>query len=97
MLLFQFRFVRNRQFLTTLFTTAGQYLTAIGSLHTLTKTMHGLAATSVRLKCTFHLINVFYVTGISIKDHRSPYPLSVKGTAKLGKKRLPANKKTIYW
>jgi hypothetical protein len=54
-MLFQFRFVRNRQLLTTLRATAGQDLTAIGSLHALTKAMHALAATSMWLKCTFHL------------------------------------------
>jgi hypothetical protein len=53
-MLFQFRFVRDRQFLATLFAAAGQDLTTIGGLHALTKTMHGLAATSMRLKCTFH-------------------------------------------
>jgi len=52
--LFQFRFVGNGQFPTTLFTAAGQYFAAIGSLHALTKTVNMLAAASMWLECTFH-------------------------------------------
>lgn len=35
--------------------------------------------------------SVRVIKNFSIKDHGSPYPLPVKGTAKLGKKRWPAN------
>ena len=58
--LFQFRFVRNSQFLTTLFTTAGQNFTTVGGLHPLAETVNALAATSMWLKCTFH-VEIFYV------------------------------------
>lgn len=58
--LFQFRFVRNSQFLTTLFTTASQNFTAVGGLHPLAETVNALAATSMWLKCTFH-VEIFYV------------------------------------
>ena len=74
--LFQIRFVRNRQFMTALGPAAGQYLAAIGGLHTFTESVNGLAATRMRLKCTFHCLKDLYPD---------------EGTAKLGKKALPAN------
>jgi hypothetical protein len=52
--LFQFRLVGNRQLVTSLCTTAGQHLAAIGSLHPLAETVDRLAAASVWLKCTLH-------------------------------------------
>jgi hypothetical protein len=58
--LFQFRFVGNSQFLTTLFTTAGQNFATVGGLHPLAETVNALAATSMWLKCTFH-VEIFYV------------------------------------
>ena len=53
--LFQFTFIGNRKFLPALCPTAGQYLSAIGCLHPLTKTMYGLTTLTMRLKCTFHV------------------------------------------
>ena len=47
-------FVRNSQFLTTLLPTACKYLTAIGCLHTLTKTVDTFTAAPVWLECAFH-------------------------------------------
>ena len=58
--LFQFRFVGNSQLLTTLFTTAGQNFATVGGLHPLAETVNALAATSMWLKCTFH-VEIFYV------------------------------------
>ncbi len=53
-LLLQFAFRRNTEFLPALCTAAGQYLAAIGSLHTLTETVNGFTAAAVWLKCSFH-------------------------------------------
>ena len=53
--LFQFRLIRNCQFLTSLFATACQYFAAIGCLHSSAKTVYGLATAPVWLKCTFHV------------------------------------------
>ena len=76
--LFQFRFVGNRQFLTTLFPAACQYFTAIGSLHALTKTVNVFAAASMWLERTFHsidfvlLLSVFnYLKSIRTMGHHT--------------------------
>jgi hypothetical protein len=58
--LLQFRFVRNSQFPTTLFATAGQDFTTVGGLHPLAESVNALAATSMWLKCTLH-VEIFYV------------------------------------
>lgn len=52
--LFQFPFVGNSELFTALSSSAGQYLTAIGSFHALTETMYGFTTLTVRLECTFH-------------------------------------------
>jgi hypothetical protein len=57
--LFQLAFRRNRQFLTTLCTTAGQHFAAICSLHASAKTVNGFTTATVWLKCSFH-ITIFY-------------------------------------
>ena len=57
--LFQPAFIRYCQFLTALCPSAGQYLAAIGSLHTLTETVNGLAALTMRLESTFHFYLFF--------------------------------------
>jgi len=53
-ILFQFAFVANGKLMTALCTAAGQYLAAIGSLHTLAETMYRFATAIMRLECTFH-------------------------------------------
>ena len=53
--LFQLTLIGNRQFLAALCTAARQHLAAIGGLHAFAKTVNGLAALPVRLKCTFHI------------------------------------------
>jgi hypothetical protein len=57
--LFQFALVRNREFLTAFGTTARQHFAAIGSSHALAESMYGLATTTMRLKCTFHILLAF--------------------------------------
>jgi hypothetical protein len=57
--LFQLAFRRNRQFLTTLCTTAGQHFAAICSLHALAETVNGFTTATVWLKCSFHF-TIFY-------------------------------------
>ena len=47
-------FVRNGQLFATLSATACQYTATIGSGHSLTETVLVVAATVVRLKCSFH-------------------------------------------
>ena len=59
--LFQALFVRNGQFLATFLATAGQYLATIRSLHSFAKTMHRFAAAFVRLKSTFHSMNILTI------------------------------------
>jgi hypothetical protein len=59
--LFQALFVRNGQFLATFLATAGQYLATIRSLHSFAKTMHRFATAFVRLKSTFHSMNILTI------------------------------------
>jgi hypothetical protein len=55
--------------------TAGQYFTAIGSLHALSKTMYRFTAAAMRLKCTFHdSISFFHF-------YYPPKPLAKAGPA----------------
>jgi hypothetical protein len=81
--------------MTTLFTTAGQYFAAIGGLHPLAETVNALAPASMWLKCTFHL-KFFFLSLNFNQDSGSPYPLPVKGTAKLGKKKEKIVEKSSY-
>ena len=90
--LLKLAFRRNSQFLTTLCATAGQYFTAIGSLHALTETVNGFTTTTVWLKCSFHfsmflqLKNSLPVESQSadFQSHRATIPACVvKGTAKV--------------
>jgi hypothetical protein len=77
--------------MTSLAATAGQYLTAIGCLHTLTETMHGLPATAMGLECTFHFVNAFSLCckidrengPVTHSVHRSPHPWICERTAKI--------------
>lgn len=77
--------------MTTLCTTAGQNLTAVGSLHPLAEAMDRLTATSVWLKCALHF-KKFYVLYL-IPRFGAPSPPPVKGSAKLGKNAQLVEKK----
>lgn len=52
--LLQFAFIAHGQLMATLGTAAGQHFATVGSLHALTEAVYALAATVVRLECTFH-------------------------------------------
>ncbi len=58
--LFQLAFVRNRKFLTAFSATGCQNSASVCRFHALTKTVNGLAATVMRLKCTFHDLSFLY-------------------------------------
>lgn len=78
-ILFQSFFAGNRQFLATFPSAAGQYFTAIGSFHTLAKTVNGFTAALVWLKCTFHVL-IFLLTLNMISFHAAvTILLPVKG------------------
>ena len=58
--LFQFAFVGNGKFLTTLSAARCEHCTSIGRLHTFAKTVYGFTATPVWLECTFHLYSFLF-------------------------------------
>ena len=60
--LFQFSLIRNRQLQATFGSAAGQHFTAIGSLHSLSETMHRFPAAVMWLKCTFHWKRISFFT-----------------------------------
>ena len=92
--LFQLPLVRNGQLSAAFCTATGQYLSTIGSLHTLAKTVNGFTTTSVWLECTFHC-NFFSAlknpARVSFKHNRSPYPLCRERSAKVMEKRNVSN------
>lgn len=78
-ILFQSFFAGNSQFLATFRPAAGQYFTAIGSCHALTKTVNGFTAALMWLKCTFHVL-IFLLTLNMISFHAAvTILLPVKG------------------
>ena len=85
--LFQFRLVGNGEFVTPLCTAASQYFTTVGGLHPLAEAVNRLAATSVWLKCTLHLITILTIL-ISFLDrghHPAAGERDGKGIKKSGK------------
>jgi hypothetical protein len=59
--LFQLPLVRNSQLLTSFSPAGSQYLTAIGSFHSLSEAVNALSASIMRLKSTFHFVFIFYL------------------------------------
>lgn len=57
MRLLKLALVAHGELMTALSAAAGQYLAAIGRLHTLAEAVYRLATTTVRLVGTFHGIN----------------------------------------
>ena len=53
--------VRNSELLTAMSTTRSKYATTILGLHTLAETMLVNATAIVRLKCSFHVLYLFYL------------------------------------
>jgi hypothetical protein len=70
--------------MTTLCTAASQYLAAISSLHPLAEAMNRFTATSVWLKCAFHLkkftISKILCLAYGRAANAAPYLTTLRGT-----------------
>jgi len=74
--LLQLPFIGNRQLKPSFCAATGQYLAAIGGLHSLSETMHGFPATVMGLKCTFHWKRI---SGLCFPNGGLQYPASAPG------------------